>query len=66
VTAGVASATDPHHHDPGRLAVAILRAIERDGAAVRRERTERAGGPGSAGSRSAERAARGDPSARSA
>jgi uncharacterized cofD-like protein len=66
VTAGVASATDPHHHDPGRLAVAILRAIERDGAAVRRERTERAGGPGSAGSRSADRADRGDPSARSA
>ena len=41
VTDGVASADDPHHHDPGRLAVAILRAIEREGPAVRRERTAR-------------------------
>jgi uncharacterized cofD-like protein len=40
-TDGVASAEEPHHHDPGRLALAILRAIERDGPAVRRERIER-------------------------
>jgi uncharacterized cofD-like protein len=41
VTDGVAGSHDPHHHDPARLAVAILRAIEREGPAVRRERTER-------------------------
>ena len=40
-TDGVASLDDPHHHDPERLASAILRAIEREGAAVRRERVER-------------------------
>jgi uncharacterized cofD-like protein len=32
---------DPHHHDPERLAVAILRACEREAAAVRRERVAR-------------------------
>lgn len=37
-TGGVASVADPHHHDPERLAAAILAAIERDGATVRRER----------------------------
>jgi hypothetical protein len=40
-TDAVASLEDPHHHDPGRLALAILRAIEREGPAVRRERTAR-------------------------
>jgi uncharacterized cofD-like protein len=40
-TDAVASATDPHHHDPRRLAAAILRAADRDGSAVRRERTAR-------------------------
>jgi uncharacterized cofD-like protein len=40
-TDGVASLADPHHHDPERLAAAILRAIEREGPAVRRERTAR-------------------------
>ena len=38
VTDGVASLDEPHHHDPERLATAILRAIEREGPAVRRER----------------------------
>ncbi|HXI45043.1 MAG TPA: gluconeogenesis factor YvcK family protein [Candidatus Acidoferrales bacterium] len=32
---------DRHHHDPERLAVAILRACEREAAAVRRERVAR-------------------------
>jgi uncharacterized cofD-like protein len=41
VTDGVASLDEPHHHDPDRLAAAILRAIEREGAAVRRERVQR-------------------------
>jgi uncharacterized cofD-like protein len=41
VTDGVAGTEDPHHHDPARLAAAILRAIEREGPAVRRERTAR-------------------------
>ena len=41
VTDGVASHDDPHHHDSDRLASAILRAIEREGAAVRRERVAR-------------------------
>ncbi len=41
VTDGVAGLEDPHHHDPARLAAAILRAIEREGPAVRRERTAR-------------------------
>jgi uncharacterized cofD-like protein len=40
-TDGVASLDDPHHHDPERLATAILRAIEREGPAVRRERGAR-------------------------
>jgi uncharacterized cofD-like protein len=40
-TDAVASLDDPHHHDPGRLAAAILAAIERDGDALRRERTFR-------------------------
>jgi uncharacterized cofD-like protein len=40
-TDGVASLDEPHHHDPGRLASAILRAIEREGPAVRRKRVER-------------------------
>jgi 2-phospho-L-lactate transferase/gluconeogenesis factor (CofD/UPF0052 family) len=40
-TDAVASMEDPHHHDPARLAAAILRAYERDGPAVRRERTAR-------------------------
>src|SRR5207244_9593388 len=40
-TDGVASLADPHHHDPERLASAILRAIEREGPAVRRERVAR-------------------------
>ena len=40
-TDAVASLEDPHHHDPERLAAAILRAIEREGPAVRRERTAR-------------------------
>lgn len=40
-TDGVASLTDPHHHDPERLAAAILRAIEREGPSVRRERIAR-------------------------
>ncbi len=40
-TDGVASLAEPHHHDPERLASAILRAIEREGPAVRRERVAR-------------------------
>ena len=40
-TEAVASLDDPHHHDPERLAAAILRAIEREGPAVRRERVAR-------------------------
>jgi uncharacterized cofD-like protein len=40
-TDGVASADDPHHHDPERLAAAILRTYERDGPAMRRERSAR-------------------------
>jgi uncharacterized cofD-like protein len=40
-TDGVASLVDPHHHDPERLASAILRAIEREGPSVRRERVAR-------------------------
>jgi uncharacterized cofD-like protein len=40
-TDAVASLDDPHHHDPDRLATAILRAIEREGPAVRRERVAR-------------------------
>jgi uncharacterized cofD-like protein len=40
-TDGVASDALPHHHDPERLAVAILRAYERDGAGLRRGRLSR-------------------------
>ena len=40
-TEAVASATDPHHHDPELLAAAILRAIEREGTALRRRRVTR-------------------------
>jgi len=40
-TEAVASLDDPHHHDPERLATAILRAIEREGPSVRRERISR-------------------------
>jgi uncharacterized cofD-like protein len=40
-TDDVVSADDPHHHDPARLAAAILRACEREAAAVRRERVAR-------------------------
>ena len=40
-TEAVASLGDPHHHDPERLATAILRAIEREGPAVRRDRIAR-------------------------
>ena len=40
-TDSVASAADPHHHDPARLAAAILRACEREASAVRRERVAR-------------------------
>jgi uncharacterized cofD-like protein len=41
VTDGVASDADPHHHDPERLAAAILRAYEREGQAMRRDRVAR-------------------------
>ena len=41
VTDAVASLDDPHHHDPARLAAAILRAIEREGPELRRERSAR-------------------------
>ena len=41
VTDAVASLADPHHHDPERLAAAILRAVEREGPAIRREREAR-------------------------
>jgi uncharacterized cofD-like protein len=40
-TDDVVDPSDPHHHDPERLAVAILRACEREAAAVRRERVAR-------------------------
>ncbi len=40
-TDAVASLDDPHHHDSGRLAAAILRAIEREGPLLRRERSAR-------------------------
>ncbi|HET7181631.1 MAG TPA: gluconeogenesis factor YvcK family protein, partial [Candidatus Limnocylindrales bacterium] len=41
VTEAVASTVDPHHHDPERLAEAILRTAERAGPALRRERMAR-------------------------
>ena len=40
-TDAVASPADPHHHDPQRLAAAILQAVEREGALLRRERSAR-------------------------
>src|SRR5439155_18673818 len=40
-TDSVVSDLDPHHHDPARLAEAILRACEREASAVRRERVAR-------------------------
>ncbi|MBI3751349.1 MAG: YvcK family protein [Chloroflexi bacterium] len=40
-TDDVVDPRDPHHHEPDRLAVAILRACEREAAAVRRERVAR-------------------------
>jgi len=40
-TDAVADPDMPHHHDPERLAAAVLRAWEREGSAVRRERTAR-------------------------
>jgi hypothetical protein len=40
-TDAVADHDDPHHHDPERLAAAILRAIEREGPELRRERSAR-------------------------
>ena len=40
-TESVAGLADPHHHDPARLAEAILRTAEREGPALRRERTAR-------------------------
>ena len=40
-TDDVVDTTLPHHHDPARLAEAILRACEREAAAVRRERVAR-------------------------
>jgi uncharacterized cofD-like protein len=40
-TDSVASLTDPHHHDPARLAAAILGAIEREGPGLRRGRAAR-------------------------
>jgi 2-phospho-L-lactate transferase/gluconeogenesis factor (CofD/UPF0052 family) len=41
VTDAVASTEDPHHHDPERLAAAVLQAYEREGPAMRRERVAR-------------------------
>jgi len=41
LTDTVANPEAPHHHDPERLAAAIMRAWEREGSAVRRERTAR-------------------------
>lgn len=41
-TDAVVSLADPHHHDPGRLATAVLRAIEREGPGLRRGRSARA------------------------
>jgi uncharacterized cofD-like protein len=40
-TEAVASSADPHHHDSELLAAAILRAIEREGTALRRRRVAR-------------------------
>jgi uncharacterized cofD-like protein len=40
-TDDVTDPADPHHHDPARLAAAILRACEREAPALRRERVAR-------------------------
>jgi hypothetical protein len=40
-TDDVADEDDPHHHDPARLAAAILRACEREAPSLRRERVAR-------------------------
>lgn len=40
-TDDVADEADPHHHDPARLAAAILRAFEREAPSLRRERVAR-------------------------
>jgi uncharacterized cofD-like protein len=40
-TDNVADEDDPHHHDPARLAAAILRACEREAPSLRRERVAR-------------------------
>jgi len=40
-TEPVASSREPHHHDPARLAEAILRTATREGPALRRERMAR-------------------------
>jgi 2-phospho-L-lactate transferase/gluconeogenesis factor (CofD/UPF0052 family) len=40
-TDDVADEADPHHHDPARLATAILRACEREAPSLRRERVAR-------------------------
>jgi uncharacterized cofD-like protein len=40
-TDDVADENDPHHHDPARLAAAILRACEREAPSLRRERVAR-------------------------
>jgi uncharacterized cofD-like protein len=40
-TDDVADEADPHHHDPARLAAAILRACEREAPSLRRERVAR-------------------------
>ena len=39
--ASIANPDDPHHHDPDRLAALVLAAYEREGAALRRERSSR-------------------------
>jgi uncharacterized cofD-like protein len=40
-TDDVADEDDPHHHDPARLAAAVLRACEREASSLRRERVAR-------------------------
>jgi uncharacterized cofD-like protein len=40
-TEPVASTVEPHHHDPARLAEAVLRTATREGPALRRERVAR-------------------------
>ena len=40
-TEAIVSQLDPHHHDPARLAAAVLRACEREASSVRRERVAR-------------------------